>query len=234
MSNIVPFQQQNALAEAFHKSGLFGLKDPAQALALMALCEAEGLHPAQAIRDYHIIQGKPAMKSDAMLARFQRAGGRVDWHSYTDEKVAGTFSHPQGGSVTVEWTLSRAKQAQIRNEMWTKYPRNMMRARCISEGIRAVFPGVASGIYTVEEVQDMTPAQARDMGAVEIVSPSDPWTDELRAESVAAARAGMVAYTNWWKAQTDDFRVAAVKTGQHADNKATAAAQPEVVHDSAE
>ena len=42
-SAVVPFEQQMTLAKAFAASGLFGLKSPEQALALMALCEAEGI-----------------------------------------------------------------------------------------------------------------------------------------------------------------------------------------------
>lgn len=223
MSNqLVTYEEKRGLAAAFVKSELFGVKNEAQALALMALCEAEGLHPAKAIQEYHIIQGKPALKADAMLARFQRAGGSVNWISYSDDKVEGTFTHPQGGSITVEWTLARAAQAGIRNEMWKKYPRNMMRSRCISEGVRAIFPGISTGIYTVEEVQDMPPAQVREMGSVEIVSAPDPWTDELRASAKAAAEQGMTGYTNWWKERDDAFRIAAVHTSTHADMKALA------------
>ena len=43
--------------------------------------------------------------------------------------------------------------------MWTKYPRQMLRARVISEGIRATNPAVATGMYTPEEVQDMEPVR---------------------------------------------------------------------------
>jgi hypothetical protein len=224
MTNIVPFEHQRTLAASLVKSGLFGLKDEAQALALMALCEAEGMHPAQAIRDYHIVQGRPAMKADAMLARFQRAGGSVHWPQYTDEKVVGVFSHPQGGSVSIEWSIERAKRAKLANkDVWKHYPRNMLRARCISEGVRAVYPGIAVGIYTPEELQDMPAAHVRDMGGVEIVTPADPWTDDLRASATEAATQGMSAYTAWWKAQSDEFRTVAVKTATHADMKALAA-----------
>jgi hypothetical protein len=169
MNAVVTYEEKRGLAAAFVKSKLFGITDEAQALALMALCEAEGMHPAKAIQEYHIIQGKPALKADAMLARFQRAGGSVSWGTYTDEQVTGTFTHPQGGSITVEWTAARAAKAGITNPMWKKYPRNMMRSRCISEGVRAVFPGIATGIYTVEEVQDMPAVPAADMGRVEVV-----------------------------------------------------------------
>ena len=158
MSNIVPFEQQLQLADAFCRSGLFGVKTKEQAIALMAICEAEGLHPAKAVQEYHIIQGRPALKADAMLARFQSAGGKVAWSSMTDVRVSGTFTHAQGGSVEIEWTIEMAKRAGLtKNPTWNQYPRAMLRARCISEGIRTVFPGVVVGTYTPEEVQDMEP-----------------------------------------------------------------------------
>jgi len=174
---LVPFEQQLQLADAFCKSGLFGVRTRDQAIALMAICEAEGLHPAKAVQEYHIIQGRPALKADAMLARFQSAGGKVAWSSMTDTRVAGVFSHAQGGSIEIEWTIDMAKRAGLtKNPTWNQYPRAMLRARCISEGIRSVFPGVVVGTYTPEEVADMEPIHrtARDMGAVEEVTPPPP------------------------------------------------------------
>lgn len=160
---LMPFDQQRLLADAFAKSALFGIKTPEQALALMALCEAEGLHPAIAVRDYHIIDGRPSLKSDAMLARFQAAGGIVRWIDMTDICVTGEFTHPQGGQVTITWDIARAKQAELGGRSnWKKYPRQMLRARVISEGVRTVFPGCVVGIYTPEEVQEFdSPAPSR-------------------------------------------------------------------------
>ena len=155
MSNIIPFEEMRGMADAIAKSKLFGMQTPEQVLALMAIAQAEGLHPAMAARDYHIIQGRPALKADAMLARFQSAGGKVDWKDYTDEKVTGIFSHPNGGSIELTWTLEQAKRIGLAGkDNWTKYPRAMLRARVISEGIRTVFPGCVVGTYTPEEIQD--------------------------------------------------------------------------------
>lgn len=159
---LIPFEHQMNLASAFAKSGLFGVKTPEQALALMAICEADGLHPAKAVQEYHIINGRPALRADAMLARFQTAGGSVRWGEYTDQRVVGTFSHPQGGSVEVAWTVDMATAAGLtKNPTWRSYPRQMLRARCISEGIRTVFPGVVVGTYTPEEAEDMAPPPPR-------------------------------------------------------------------------
>ena len=171
MSNIIPFNDIENMAIVAAKSKLFGLNTPEQVMALMLLCQAEGLHPGIALRDYHLIQGRPALKADAMLARFQQAGGFVKWDVYTDKEVTGTFSHPSGGSLSVTWLLSHAQKIGIASkDNWKNYPRAMLRARCISEGIRAVYPGCVVGVYTPEEVQDFQPAPAtRDMGMVEEV-----------------------------------------------------------------
>jgi len=170
MSNIVPLADIQQMAEVASKSRMFGFKNPEEAMAIMLLCQAENLHPAIAMRDFHIIQGRPALKADAMLARFQQAGGSVQWKDYTDEKVTGVFSHPSGGSLEVSWSLAQAKSIGIANkDNWRNYPRAMLRARCVSEGIRSVYPGCVVGVYTPEEVQDFTPSKPIDMGIAERV-----------------------------------------------------------------
>ncbi|CDH46988.1 hypothetical protein [Candidatus Contendibacter odensensis] len=156
--SMIPFDDIARMGKVMASSKLFGIQTEQQAIALMLLCQAENLHPATAMRDYHLIQGRPALKADAMLARFQAAGGKVQWGCYTDERVSGTFTHPAGDSITIEWTPQRAVKAQIKNDMHSKYPRQMLKARCISEGIRAIFPGVLSGMYAPEEVVELNDA----------------------------------------------------------------------------
>lgn len=171
---LVPVDQVERMALAVAKSGLFGVKTPDQAMALMLIAQAEGLHPAIAARDYHVINGRPTLKADAMLARFQTAGGSVRWSEYTDQRVVGTFSHPQGGSVEVAWTVDMATAAGLtKNPTWRSYPRQMLRARCISEGIRTVFPGVVVGTYTPEEVEDMEPSEATPPKRQPVTEPAD-------------------------------------------------------------
>ena len=174
---LVPVSDLEKMAQAVAASKLFGVTNVEQALALMLVAQAEGLHPATAARDYHIIQGRPTLKADAMLARYLASGGSVQWHDHTDQKVSATFTHPQGGSLTIDWDFARAKAAGLGSkDMWLKYPRQMLRARVISEGIRATNPGISIGMYTPEEAQDMEPAKGarkeKNMGPA-IVVPED-------------------------------------------------------------
>lgn len=157
-ADAMSFQVMERMAATVAKSGLFGMKTPEQALTLMALAQSEGIHPMTAVRDYHIIEGRPSLKADTMLARFQQAGGKVDWLALTDKKVEAKFSHSAGGTATIAWTIEMAQGAGLAGRnVWKSYPRAMLRSRVISEGVRTVFPSVISGVYTPEEVQDIDP-----------------------------------------------------------------------------
>lgn len=154
----VSFAEKERLAEVVAESKIFGITTAAQALTLMALCESEGLHPMQAVRRFHLINGRASMRADAMLAEFQARGGKVAWGERSNTLVSGTFSHPSGGDLTVTWTLKDAQEAQLTgNPTWKKFPRQMLTARVISEAIRTVLPGVVAGIYAPEEVEDFAP-----------------------------------------------------------------------------
>lgn len=178
MSNLVPVSDIEKMAAAIAQSNFFGMKTKEQAMALMLIAQAEGRHPATAAQEYHVIQGKPALKADAMLARFQAAGGKVEWVSYTDKKVTGKFSHPQGGSLEVSWTIEMANAAKLTGkDTWKQYPRQMLRARVISEGIRTIYPGVAVGVYTPEEVQDFDKPNGAPM--VDVTPQVDKETGEI-------------------------------------------------------
>jgi len=143
------------MAAAACKSGLFSMPSPEAALTLMLLCQAEGLHPIQAMRQFHIIKNRPAMRADAMQAAFQNAGGKLQWLERSDAKCSVEVNHPAGGTCVVTWTIEQAKSAGLTNNpTWQKFPRAMLSARCISEAIRAVYPAVVCGLYTPEEVQD--------------------------------------------------------------------------------
>lgn len=152
---IIPINELQTMATAAYKSGLFQMPSPEAALTLMLLCQAEGLHPIQALRQYHIIKGRPAMRADAMQAAFQNAGGKIQWIERSDTKCSAEFSHPAGGTCVITWSIETAKQAGLNgNPTWQKFPRAMLSARVVSEGCRAVYPAVVCGLYTPEEVQD--------------------------------------------------------------------------------
>lgn len=155
----MPIQDVSALAQAVAKSKLWGaFNSPDQIMGLMLLCQAEGLHPMDAVRQYDLIQGKPAMKSEAQLAKFYARGGRVKWLKRDATECEAVFIHPQNcpDGVPVKWTLDDAKKAGlISKDNWVKFPRQMLSARVQAEGVQIADPGAALGINNVEEQTDL-------------------------------------------------------------------------------
>ncbi len=155
------FADVHDMAAAIVRGGLFPqFKTPEQALSLMLLCQAKGLHPMVAVERYDVIQGRPAMKTSFLLAEFRARGGRVQWHDGpTDERVGGVFIAASGDTMDVVWTKERAIKAKLWSKpgAWQEYPQQMLRARCIGEAIRALAPECLHGLYTTDEVADMPP-----------------------------------------------------------------------------
>ena len=166
------------------KSNLFGVKTPEQAIALCLIADAEGQHPALAATEYHIIQGQPSLKAKTLLSRFQATGGKIEWIETTDERAEAKFSHPSGGTLTVDWDMARAEQAGLTgNPTWKKYPRAMLRARVISEGVPAIAPGTAR-FYTSEEVQDFDERPAKNVQVAPAGTKTTGPTEEVIPDAV--------------------------------------------------
>lgn len=177
---VLSYNEVKALANDVAKSRLFpAFGNPEQAMVLMMVAQAEGCHPITATQRYDVIQGKPAKKSDAMLADFQRRGGKVAWIELNDKAVEAEFaSSGLTKPVRVRWTIEMANAAKLTGkDNWKNFPRAMLRARVVSEGIRISDPGVVAGLYTPEEVQDIAPA----------ASTAQPQAQTVDAEVVSTA-----------------------------------------------
>ena len=158
------YEQVRKVAMDIVKSRLFGVDNAEQIITLGLISRAEGRPLVDGVQRYHIIKGKPAKKADAMLADFQLSGGIVRWLKYIDSEVAAEFKHPCSPEpVIVRWTDDDVKKAGLGGGMHSKYPRQMKKARVISEGVRLCYPAACGSMYTPEEVQDF-----------EVVKPSRP------------------------------------------------------------
>lgn len=81
-----------SVAKTIADSGMFGCKTPAQAATLMLLAQAEGQHPFAAMRKWHLIDGRPSMKAEAMIAEMKaKTTGGLIWHVRNDSMAGATF-----------------------------------------------------------------------------------------------------------------------------------------------
>ncbi len=159
-----PMSAIKTLGLSIFKSGIFGLDKPEQGEILAMQCMVEKKSPLELARTYHFIQGQLAIRSDALLAKFHQAGGIVEWGDRTDERVTATFRKGTSSAAIVadmkEYVANGTalgKDGKPKDN-WKKWPRRMLTARAISEGVRLIAPECCFGTYSVEEL-DATPSR---------------------------------------------------------------------------
>ena len=175
-----PMQAIKTLGLSIFKSGIFGLDKPEQGEILAMQCMVEKKSPLELARTYHFIQGQLAIRSDALLAKFHQAGGTVEWGERTDEKVTAVFRKGTSSAAIVadmkEYVgngTALGKDGKPKDN-WKKWPRRMLTARAISEGVRLIAPECCFGTYTVEELD--APSTHRSFAQA---SKQAPTLDEL-------------------------------------------------------
>lgn len=159
-----PIEAIKVMGSMIAESGMFGCQKHEQGMVLAMQCLAEGKAPLELAKTYHIVEGKLSMRADAMLGRFLTTGGKVKWLERTNEKVSANFSHGDNENVLIEASLEDMKKNGVAMDKtgkylkanWQKFPRQMLTARVISEGVRLLAPQLIAGVYTPEEVQDFT------------------------------------------------------------------------------
>ena len=141
-------------------SQAFGAVNPAAGFLIVATCHQQGISLMEFHRTYHMVDGKPSMRADAMLAEFRKKGGRykIIENSMTRAAIEATF---EGQTLTFEYTIEdghRTKDALTGKgavkDNWQKRPDDMMWARVISKMVRRLCPEINAGLYSPEEMQD--------------------------------------------------------------------------------
>ena len=179
-----PMMAIKTLGMSIFKSGIFGLDKPEQGEILAMQCLVEKKSPLELARTYHFIQGQLAIRSDALLAKYQMSGGKVDWITRTDKLVEAKFErNGQSAHIvaSIEEYISNGtalgKDGKPKDN-WKKWPRRMLTARAISEGVRLIAPECCFGTYTVEEL---------DAGKTVNVTPKPQTLDELVPDDMRLA-----------------------------------------------
>jgi hypothetical protein len=127
-----------------------------KALAIMLKGRELALPPMQAFAHVHIVEGKPTLSAELMLALVQRAGHRIRILETSGDKavVEGVRRDDPDYPCRAEFTIDEARAAGVTGkDNWKKYPAAMLRARAISALCRMQFADVLMGAsYTPEEL----------------------------------------------------------------------------------
>lgn len=144
------------IAQAFFSSGMFqDIKSANQALVKIVLGKELGISPAASMNGIHIIAGKPVIGAGLMASRV-RSFGKYDYkileHSDSICSIE-YFMHGKSLGIST-FTLEDAKRAGTKN--LEKFPRNMLFARAMSNGVKWFTPDIyEQPVYVPEEMELM-------------------------------------------------------------------------------
>ena len=174
------------------------VRDASQAVVKMLAGREMGIGPIRALSEIHIIEGKPCASATAIAANVKKSG-RYDFRvrERSNERCELEFFErgpgPEGYVAvgTVGWTLEDAQRAGLSGKAnWKKYPRAMLFARALTEGVRTFCPDAAGGVvYTPEEL--MPSHRAREDGTPIDVTPPKPARQAKKPDETKAAETGL-------------------------------------------
>lgn len=215
------FEEAWRLAQVAHRSGLCAVASVDAAMVIIGTGMELGLSAMQSLRGIYVIDGKPSLYAQTMLACVRASGLLESWTIIErTPKRCVIDAHRKGDAKAVrfEWTIERADSIYMDKErtkpltskaIWKNDPTGMLFNRCTSEACRVLFSDVMLGLYTPEEMEtrgaevetlQVAPTQR---ATVSIVEPQ-PFTPPPSADSVETWRARFAAVTT--KAELDVLR----------------------------
>lgn len=184
---IMPVNDIMVMAKTFAESGMFtDAKAMGQAFVKIQAGQEIGIPPFAAMSGIHIIQGKPTIGA-GLIASTVKGSGKYDYRvKEMNEKIC-SIDFLQGSEVigNSTFTIDDAKKALTKNI--DKFPKNMLFARAISNGVKWFCPDVFSGpVYVPEEMELPTEDITHEIivEAADVVVPK--LTDEAFEKTISA------------------------------------------------
>lgn len=151
---------------------------PGNCLIAMQWGSELGLKPLQSLQNLAVINGRPALWGDAVIA-LVLASPVCEYVTEDDDgKTAFCRVKRKGGPEQVRsFSMDDAVKAGLAGKQgpWTQYPKRMRQMRARAFALRDVFPDVLRGMPVAEELQDMEASQPqqgeKNMGPAEVVLP---------------------------------------------------------------
>ena len=127
---------------------------PAQVLAIMMCGDMLGIPPMAALTNINVIQGKPTIPPQLMLALVYHTG-KLDDIQIADDGQACTVVIKRAAKTEHTTTFSQNDATAMGlagKDNWRKQPAVMRQWRAVAAACRVVFPDVIMGFYTPDEM----------------------------------------------------------------------------------
>ena len=163
-------------------SGLLpgSITEPEQVITIVQHGKELGLSPHIALNNIHVISGRPTLSHTMLGTLLKRKG--VEWTWDEDfvpiKSEKGDIEKLGDGTINKRTTIHLYWKSHVTDRVmettfsitwaqmmiasfttkdnWLKLPKEMMRARCLTYAVRALFPEVLGGFYTDVEIADTT------------------------------------------------------------------------------
>jgi hypothetical protein len=131
-----------------------------------------GLPPMQALQNISVINGKPSIYGDLMLALCKN---HKDWEwcseEYHSERHTAVCVVKRKGEpeVVCEFSMEQAKKARLSGKTgpWSDYPERMLQMRARGFALRDAFPDALKGLISVEEARDYPKSEPKPIPQVQ-------------------------------------------------------------------
>jgi hypothetical protein len=133
------------------------IKNGAQAAAIVLAGRELGMQTMRALRSLVLVKGKVQEMADSQLSRFKADGGRAVFKELTQERAVLWLRHPNGDEHEEVFTMADAVKAGIKNHMYEKHPKPMLRSRAITAGLKSIGWEGGVGMYDPDEDLDEVP-----------------------------------------------------------------------------
>lgn len=177
---------------------------PADIVWAMDIGDALGVPYTQVMQSMVVARGKMTMSADLMGAVVRRAGHKLRLREDGDSVTATLIrADDTDYEFTVTWDRAKAQAAGLWGSRgpWQQYPRQMLRARAITEVCRqGASDALAGTVYTPEELEP-TPAQNAPQKAA---APDESHTQRNMTRTILmdyCREAGRDANEVWQQAQ---------------------------------
>jgi hypothetical protein len=147
---------------------------PEKAIAIAIAGRELGIPMMESFRSINIVQGKPTVSPQLMLALANRTGllENIEINS-TDEKCMVTITRKGRTAYTTEFGAKEAAALQLSDkDNYKKQRKVMYQWRALAANLRVTFPDVTLGLYTPEEMG----------GEIEVDDASIPTTSANQVE----------------------------------------------------
>jgi hypothetical protein len=153
---LMPVNDIMSMAKTFAESGMFAdAKQMGQAFVKIQAGQEIGIPPFAAMSGIHIIQGKPTIGA-GLIASTVKGSGKYDYKVKEMSDKICSIDFYQGKEMIGNSTFTIADAVKAGTKNIDKFPKNMLFARAISNGVKWFTPDVFAGpIYTPEEMESI-------------------------------------------------------------------------------